>query len=197
MIKKFYEDAGVLVIDAYWIGSIGPHSTSVANLIWKKLEQDVMQPQTITDISQARIKRAQHSAKFSAKRLDFLNDEFNALTSLPGINEMVKESIDTDSNIDIGYMNSDWIECEDSPEDDGHAPGSLLVCLQAPRGCILSAGDAQMQLRMGDVVLVNNANRYSLIQKFTHSMGKLDPIEKLAWLKKEGMLFMTINRRAA
>lgn len=196
MIKGFSSDAGIFVLDAYWIGSIGHHASAVANLVWRKCALDVSQAQAVTNITKARTTRHQHPAKFSSEDLNLSVDEFNALVSLPGINELIQENVDTNDTVDVGYMASDWIESSDSPHNDEHSPGSLIVCLQAPRGCILTSGDVTMEIRKGDVVLLNNTHNYSLMQKAVHSLKPKSTPEQLEWLKNDGMLLMTINRRA-
>lgn len=216
MINTFTKDTGVEVTDLYWVGNIGLHTKKLATQMVDYLKctfsheppvdrtmnnDPVPRDYDSTDIDMMKKlwgQTAWFNTYYQGINHNKLSEHVEELAKMPGLNEILaSDSMDL-KDVKITLNAGDWkdslssIEAQQNRIELTH--GSLLVCLQAPHGCMLKAGNTEMKIRRGDVIVLNDRIKHSVMPTKPIYMPKNDNEQTAEWIDKHGIVFMQFNR---
>jgi hypothetical protein len=215
MINTFTKETGVEVTDLYWVGNIGLHAKNLTTQMVDYLKHTFSQEScTIKPQSPAAQRNYDAIDVDTMKKLwgqtawfntyyqgiehNELSDHVEDLAKMPGLNEILAAESMNLNDVKVTLNAGDWndsLSSIDSLRDRiEQTHGSLLVCLQAPHGCMLKAGDTEMKVRRGDVIVLNDRIKHSVMPTKPIYMPKIGNEQTAEWIDKHGIVFMQFNR---
>lgn len=212
MINVFARETGVNVEDVYWVGNIGHHTKSLKSKMMNSIlnaiksikngDSENTKPSTKNNYDPIDLETmksmwgqtAWFNTFYQGLKIDSLDSTLVEISKLPGINEvLLSEHIDL-NHVQLTVNAGDWKPHAGLNEAVKETTdGSVLVCLQAPHGCMIQAGESKIKVRKGDVIILNDRRAHCVMPERPIYMPRVNADDQVKWINEHGMLFVQLE----